>query len=250
MEYLGELFKTTREKKKLSLEDVQKSTKIPKEILHNIEMDKISTINTTYLKGYLKIYSRFLGLDTAQAFEAYKLALPKEQKPLPKDSVSSAPFKPVLLLNILIALALVLSAVIFIKYITHKKKTSPFSPPIVSSASSAKTKSAPRSKVKRPAPAIVERKTQPAVAQSDNVRLAIYARETTNLQVSVDGNLMFRGQLRKGQAENWTAKEKISLSIGNPNNVNLEINGKRYPTLGKRPIKNMVVKRDGSIQTR
>ncbi len=61
---VGELLRKTREGRKLSLDEVNKHTKISIETLRTLEQDDIETFESeTYLKGFLKNYARFLKLD-------------------------------------------------------------------------------------------------------------------------------------------------------------------------------------------
>jgi cytoskeletal protein RodZ len=61
---VGELLRRTREEQKLSLDEVNKHTKISIETLRSLEQDDIETFESeAYLKGFLKNYARFLKLE-------------------------------------------------------------------------------------------------------------------------------------------------------------------------------------------
>ena len=240
MEYLGTLIKNTRQKKQLSLDDVYRYTKIPKEILLNIEADRISTLNPTYLKGYLKIYAKFLGLEVAAVLKAYKDILPREEKPVlvparsknSQKTINLLQFNPTFILNIIVIFILLFSSFIFVKHMMKKRTKITF--PAVKALSKKATKQA-----RKPPPQAPEK--------LESIKLAIQAKENTYLQVSVDGSTVFRQVLRKGQTESWVAKDKIELTIANAAGVELELNGKILPPLGRRnqPIKNILINRDG-----
>jgi transcriptional regulator with XRE-family HTH domain len=60
----GELLKTTRLKKNLRLEDIEKATKIRLKFLRALEEGELHIFQSTpYARGFLKNYSDFLGLD-------------------------------------------------------------------------------------------------------------------------------------------------------------------------------------------
>ncbi|MCX5703471.1 MAG: helix-turn-helix domain-containing protein, partial [Candidatus Omnitrophica bacterium] len=63
MEYTGAGLKKIRLERGISLEEVQKKTKIHLNILKAIEGDSLTDLSPVYLKGFLKIYCKFLGLD-------------------------------------------------------------------------------------------------------------------------------------------------------------------------------------------
>ena len=61
---VGEVLKSKRQEKKLSLADVNKSTKLSVEVLKLIEQDDFGSFESEiYLKGFLRNYAKFLGLD-------------------------------------------------------------------------------------------------------------------------------------------------------------------------------------------
>lgn len=257
MEYLGALLRSTREKKHLSLDEVYKYTKIPKEILNNIESDRISTLTPAYLKGYLKIYAKYLGLDTATVLGAYKNILPYEAKSVlapnqtrkSKETTIFAQFNFTLILNSLVVLFLLFSSVIFIKHMANKKRTKN-NLSVVSSKVSAKI--IPLTK-KSNLPQVTQKKASPQAPEKfADIKLAILAKENTYLRVIVDSNTMFQGTLKKGQTEKWIAKNKVELSIGSVGNIDLELNGKLVRPLGRKnqPIHYMLINRDGSIQSK
>jgi cytoskeletal protein RodZ len=61
---VGELLKSKRQDKKLSLEEVNKHTKLSVEVLQSIEQDDFGSFESEiYLKGFLRNYAKYLGLD-------------------------------------------------------------------------------------------------------------------------------------------------------------------------------------------
>jgi len=67
----GKRLKELRLKKGLSLEEVQKKTKINLNVLKAIEEDNTATVLPVYLKGFLKIYCNFLGVDPKEFTHDY-----------------------------------------------------------------------------------------------------------------------------------------------------------------------------------
>ena len=61
---IGEILKRAREEKNLSIEDVNRATKISVNVINSLEQDDLDSFaSDTYLKGFLKSYAAFLGLD-------------------------------------------------------------------------------------------------------------------------------------------------------------------------------------------
>ena len=61
---VGEVLKSRREEKKLSLAEVNEHTKLSIDVLRSIEQDDFGSFESEiYLKGFLRNYAKFLGLD-------------------------------------------------------------------------------------------------------------------------------------------------------------------------------------------
>lgn len=73
MPSLGKDLATVRNKKGLSLEDVQKITKVPPAILRSIEDDSIFAQinqNTTYIRSYVRSYAKAVGIKESEIVQA------------------------------------------------------------------------------------------------------------------------------------------------------------------------------------
>jgi len=78
-ETLGKYLRQQRESKKISLREVAKNTKIREHILHAIEEDQYRLLPpTTYVKGFLLSYAKYLGLNPKDVLLSYKRALKGE----------------------------------------------------------------------------------------------------------------------------------------------------------------------------
>ena len=64
MEFLGEYLKKERERRNLSLEEVEKSTKIKGRFISAIEEERFESVPSLfYIKSFLRLYAEFLGLN-------------------------------------------------------------------------------------------------------------------------------------------------------------------------------------------
>lgn len=95
---LGDLLRETREQKKLSLEDVEQGTNIRKLYIKSIEdgdYDKLP--GEVFLKGFIKTYGKFLGLNSLELIEQYKKeknASTSEKEVEPTNQVQEQPVSP------------------------------------------------------------------------------------------------------------------------------------------------------------
>jgi cytoskeletal protein RodZ len=115
MRTVGQILKETRESKLYTLEEVEKNTKIRKELLKALEEDDYSKLPPlTFIQGFIKNYGRFLGLDTTKLlavlrrdFESKKhppIVMESFSKPLNNKKIIVTPSK---ILGITVALIIV-----------------------------------------------------------------------------------------------------------------------------------------------
>lgn len=111
MRTVGQILREARDKKSLSLDEAEKATKIRKKILVLLEESNWKDLpSPTFVKGLLKNYGLFLGLDTKKllAFFRREYDEPKVQKHLvtSKSSGLKIRFTPQLVTTLVIALAI------------------------------------------------------------------------------------------------------------------------------------------------
>ena len=82
----GGYLKKARESKKISIAELSRKTKLSPELLIAIEENRFESFcQPEFIPGYLKLYSRQLGLDEAEALSEYKVfdQIPKQIKDIP-----------------------------------------------------------------------------------------------------------------------------------------------------------------------
>jgi cytoskeleton protein RodZ len=277
MESAGARLKKIRQELGISLEEAHKKTKIHLNILKAIEGDSVSGLNPIYLKGFLKIYCKFLGQDPKDYIAEYKIAEPAVVSPVELKGVSEKPrryaaflknaaqklhyFRPSKKLKAALIYILIIGLVSFglfnlgksislrrKKHLTRKK---------ASGIMPVKTESNKRQKL-QPQKATVPVTTPDVTSTAANtltnpkdahtgIGLIIRARENCWISLKVDGRVVFQRVLEKGRSENWQAKERIELSLGNAGVVELEANGQLFSNLGRRgqALKNIVITKEG-----
>jgi len=247
MESVGTKLKNLRLQKGLSLEEVHKKTKIHLNILKAIEEDSLINFSPVYIKGFLKIYCKFLGIDPRDCIPDYKEPKAKisyvsdlQEKPASSFKIPSFKLLPLKAIHIKIIVTIILILIFIIglfnlgKFISFK---------------------ASRLSKRAELPAVISSKTDSKVpiAKLQNspvvkiITLDIHAKENCFIQVKADSRVIFQNILKKGRSESWQAKDKIELSLGNAGVVELEVNGKRISGLGRRgqAIKNILITKEG-----
>ena len=274
MEAASERLKKLRLEKGLSLEEVQKKTKIQLNILRALEGDSITNLNPVYLQGFLKIYCKFLGVDPKDYSPGYKEAParpisappvkevsdnPKSEPLLKTASVKLGSFRPseALKRNILLVVLAIFVLVGLFKlgqFISSKRKASLArrEAALLLKAETKKEQKAKPATKPITKPLVQEAKPQAkstttpqniataqgsAAARKDlvsEIMLVIKARENCWVTLKADGRVVFHRVLEKGRSESWKAKERMELSLGNSGVVELEVNGQLFPNLGRK----------------
>ena len=69
------------------------------------------------------------------------------------------------------------------------------------------------------------------------------------MQLKADNRVVFQNILKKGRFESWEAKDRMELSLGSAGGIQLELNGKLIPPLGKKGEvrKNIVITRQEGL---
>jgi len=245
MEPAGLRLKKIRLEKGLTLEQVHKGTKVHLNVLKAIEEDSLINFNPVYIKGFLKIYCKFLGVDPKDYIADYKevRSISSVQDGSAKKKFSHSlktrpQFSGALRAlqrqkNKLIAVCGIAIFMLLVfnlgKFISARKAHAP-----------ARTNLAQERLIK-------QQKKQEKEEPFSMIRLAIRARESCFVQLKSDGKTIFSGTLARGRTESWHAKNKMELSLGNAGVVELEVNGKPISNLGKRgqSLKNITITKEG-----
>lgn len=96
MRTVGSILKETREAKFYTLEEVEKATKIRKELLVALEADDYSKLPpSTFVQGFIKNYAKFLGLDSNKILAVFRREFSdKKHKPYIMDTFAHPLDKP------------------------------------------------------------------------------------------------------------------------------------------------------------
>jgi cytoskeleton protein RodZ len=239
-------------------------------ILKAIEGDSLTNLSPVYLKGFLKIYSKFLGVDPKDYVDDYREPSYKVSERIARKQVQveiDKPFfkipsiklppirlnKKIITVCVYLAIGFIIWMILFNlgKFIASKRKISAknnIHSPIQSQQKNNKKTIIPQ-KIQSQAGVLT---TKVAAASSpkeiiSGISLGIRTHENCWVSLRVDGKLVFQRVLEKGRFESWQAKSKIELSLGNAGVVELEINGQVFSNLGRKgkPLKNILITKEG-----
>jgi cytoskeletal protein RodZ len=243
-ELIGERLKKIRQEKGLTLEDLHKKTKVHINILKAIEGETLTNLSPIYLKGFIKIYCKALNIDPKDYLPDYKesaapsviLGSHKTKEPFLKNAGQMMSFlRPNKNIKKVIIIVLVVLVFWFIlSKIAGCIKSRQNAAPVLVSRNNQDRK---------------QEATQPSAGTSipkeasGGIRLVVSAKENCLVFVKADGKVVFHRVLEKGRSNNWKAKDRIELSLGNASAVEIVVNGQRFKDLGRRgqPLKNIVI---------
>jgi len=260
-ESLGKTLKRVRESKHLSLEEVSERSRISKHIVSIIEEDRLSEITSGfYARSFVRTYASFLGcldeprvkefMSTGAQQQPHKrpepvsrtAAKPADKTPQVDFSIATKYKKQIAAVIIGIFAFLVLIFAIgeagkFVKKISAKKQNKPA---VIKKETPKKQE---KEKPKEPAKEV---KKEAVSEKPDFIEIEVSASENTYLQVTGDGELMFKGSFKKGSKDVWKAKKEIKLEMGNSGVIKIEMDGKPLSFIGKKgKKKEIIITKDG-----
>jgi cytoskeletal protein RodZ len=244
MDSIGEYLRTAREERKIPIAQIARDTKINERYLMAMESGDFTVMPATpYIKGFVKIYAEYLGLDPRPLLEQLaqdQTDVSKSAYPVEVEAAASAiPWKKIMLG---IAAVAVIAAVghSFLNIVRscegkHKRR-------IETSSEELETLPIPVVPTLRPTTALLE--ATPAVIEEPRKKLTARAKETVWMKVYADGALLFQGTIRKGKEESWTARETFDLRIGKPRSIELALDGKVIKDFNSKEAQNLLIDKD------
>lgn len=229
---LGERFRAAREQRALALSDVAEQIHIRSVYLAAIEEENWGAIGApVYIRGFIRTYARFLGIDPEDAVAQFNAAAaPSEPSPSERGGGRSAQPRslgPLLWLASLVALALI-GFVVYL-YLAPPRtpsvagRPSPLlAPPLPGTPQAAATPEvvgSPGAGEGGPAPLAAAR------------TLAIHLTAPSWLRVSVDGNVSIEGTFPAGTTKTFHGKVAL-VRVGNAGGVEITVDGKPLGPLG------------------
>lgn len=243
MESIGSELRGAREARGISIEQAQKDTRIHINILRALEEDRVeeATSSPIYIKGFIKKYADYLGLDGKSLADEYIKGHPKSTKQELILKGEGVPFRfPIKrLVSIGVVVLIIIFGLRLLAFIGSK----------------AKVGFKPRPKVAKKVVGVEETlKTIPSetriplaakIPKGENLFLTLKARSDVWLRVTSDATVVYEDILKSGSQESWQATQSLEISTGRAEVLNAELNGTKLGTLGKGVVKGILITKDG-----
>jgi transcriptional regulator with XRE-family HTH domain len=227
---LGERFRAAREARGLSLSDVSEQVRIRSLYLAAIEEDNWKAIGAAvYVRGFLRTYARFLGLDPEEVVAAFNREVEppgaaSPAAPLPSRVERSS--KPGSLLLWIAGIV----AVLLVAFVAYNALTMRRPGPVAAQASAVPeaTPAASLSPGVAGSAGPSATPSPPGGARS----LALVLSEASWLRVVVDGSVSIEGTFPAGTSKTFHGKSAL-VRVGNAGGVEIFVDGKDVGKLGK-----------------
>jgi cytoskeleton protein RodZ len=263
MSDLGEMLRRAREKKELTLAQVEDGIRIREKFLKALEEGDYDILpEEVYARGFVRSYAAYLGLDPEEALALYLEDRTPFQAAIPPPRPMSAPIKPMVdspspsasWLNpvwaIVIAAAIMVIACVMAGGLwavrryrlpgeSVEAKAGPTLPAYTVIATEASPPSptpgisVPFVPTDTPTPTTTPTVTPtPAPKAYTGVEIELVVREKAWLQVIVDGVKQFDGILEAGERRIFSGQQRVAVRCGNAGGVEVIVNGRSEGLMG------------------
>lgn len=216
----GTWLRRQRELREISLREIADVTKISIRYLEALEQDRFDVLPApVFAHGFLREYARYVGLDADEVVNSYLTA----QEDAEPDEAPDAPIvhqrerkRPT---GALLALAavLLLAVVAALAYLaeTFRSQDRSDPPPMTAPLAQPVPKMSP----------VVEPDSEPVAP----LLVTIDFSEDCWIEATIDGEGQVNELHVPGESLRIGAQERVSLTIGNPEAVRIEVNGQPFP---------------------
>ena len=224
---IGNSLREARLRQGLDFTRIEEETKIRGKYLRALEDEQFDALpGDTYVKGFLRTYAEYLGLDGQLYVDEYnsRFTTLEEVAAAPSASRERRQRRPVESNFVVVALAgIVAVTVLVVIGLAGIGSDSPEQTPLVGTTTE-DTTTAPAQTTPSGTGSAGPREARP-------VRLVLTAvRGGCWMQVragGVNGKLVYEGTLEQGQTQRFVKYERLWLELGAPGNLNAKLNGRR-----------------------
>jgi cytoskeletal protein RodZ len=235
MQNVGKWLQATREAREVSLDEVERVTRIRARYLKALEMGDYQAMpgGEPQARGFLRRYATFLGLSPDEAIARYdqevhgrheppaEIAAPPHEPVSPARPLNLAPSRRNIWPVVAIVAFAVFVALVVWWLVSSDLWPSPSSEPTATSALS--MGAPPRELDTTSSP---EASVAPTFAASTTgVTLTLNALEHVWVRVSVDGQVVFTGLVAPDAPQTWSAADMVIVETGNGAGLSVAVNG-------------------------
>jgi cytoskeletal protein RodZ len=223
------MLKDAREAQRLSLQQAAQATRIKRDYLQALENNDFAALpGTSYTKGFLRNYGRFLNLDVEMLLSRYRETAGNQEQ-----LVSTAPAinpirhpRPLTATMLILAFMLVLAGA-FVYYLSNQLARYEATRRALASPAAAQASPVTLPAYEpTPAPIVAATPTPSPYRQLAPVEVTARVDAPVWLQVEVDGKQVHSGTMPAGTTLAWAGNSKIVIFTGNAKHLFVNHNGR------------------------
>jgi len=232
---LGELLRHAREERGISLVDLEVMTRIRRRYLEALEEERFEVLPPpVFVKGYLKVIAKALGLEEGLLIQAYAQA----SQPPPPPELVKVPIEPATppspwrraAFFVTLLTFLLLTAVGYYAFTELRQFLAPQPQGETTLVQPETPQGAPQGEQ---GAAIQEPPPPRAPPTQTGLRVEVKASGRSWLRVLADGEKVFEGFLLSGETRSWEAIGEITLRVGNAGAIAISVNDSSFTPMGK-----------------
>lgn len=276
LKIFAEELKSIREKKAISLNEIYDKTRIDVKYLNEIENGNFDVLPEVYVRAFLKKYAEMLELDSDEILSEYEIAKGENSEAVSpaiskkieldilKDEEVSKTFDDVeqeipeatditkdgkkknILMPAIFVLVSLISVILYFIFFSDSPEEIIIEKPI-NEIISERTQEENVGKLE-----VTEDNSERVVpttksqVKKDSLNLRINAIDTSWMRIMIDNKFNDEFTLSPSLTKSLKAKSNFSILIGNAGGIELVLNGKKLPKIGKKgEIKNIKVDLEG-----
>lgn len=244
---IGTTLREARVRRKLTLQQVEEDTKIRVKYLQAMENEDFDVLpGATYVKGFLRTYATYLGLDARIVLDEYTSRLGPRDVHEPFGGSSALRPRVHRRRNTLLFVAVLCLLILAVLYALglgreQAQEAPPTRPEALGIESASPSPATSPEATASPSPTATE-------APADQVRITARDGDCW-LRVrrgGADGEIVFEGVIAKGTTRVWAA-EVLWMRIGSPSVVGIRVGGEKLPPFEESDPVNVVI-RGGELE--
>lgn len=227
---IGNILKQAREARGLTIEKVEAETKIRQKYISAMEQDDFQTLpGPIYAKAFLKNYAKYLNIDLEEISDVLNKIHPAENvqaetaKPVDDKAVKKAGLTRYWMYLVAVLLIFVVAVSVYYgaRGIAANRGTAGVG------ENQAAVEAISQDDTLQQAP------IQDNSPKFTGVNVVLNVKSDRSwINVIVDGNQVFQGEIKAGESKSFEGKEKILVTLGNAGAVEVLENGKSMGFLG------------------
>ena len=206
MTTMGELLRGGRDRAGMTVEEVADATNMPRDTIVALEQDDISVLpGGPFTRGFIRIYSRVLGIPAEPVLEAYSRVLGVQQYVLDEPVRQLRRLRYTRILAGVVALAVVVIGIGSLILFTSKSD---------------------------PELHVVNTEVQRVEQLREGSVVELVALRPCEIEVVIDGRSGFNGKISGGSRQEWVPQSEMRVTASEGNAIEVRIDGQKTGTLG------------------